>query len=248
MSEVFKTLNAINVNENTEKKNGLTYLSWSWAWTELKKVYPNAIYQIRHFDGKPYLYDENLGYMVMTEMTVDGITHEMWLPVMDGANKAMKDKPYTYKVKNQNFRYATLNASDGKYYDKYGNEQTEYIEKEVASATMFDINTAIMRCLTKNISMFGLGLYIYAGEDLPEESEERKEEKKKEAEVKKQAADIAKMKIAPVKVQVMKKKCADDGIPEEKVLKLYKIKSFEDMTENQFRNASDHWQEIKEMK
>jgi lipopolysaccharide/colanic/teichoic acid biosynthesis glycosyltransferase len=86
--------------------------------------------------------------MVMTEMTVDGITHEMWLPVMDGANKAMKDKPYTVK--------------------------TKYKEMEVQPATMFDINTAIMRCLTKNISIFGLGLYIYAGEDLPEESEEKK--------------------------------------------------------------------------
>ena len=232
MGEVFKILNAINVNENTEKKNGLTYLSWAWAWAELKKVYPDATYQIRHFEGRPYLHDANLGYMVMTEMTVDGITHEMWLPVMDGANKAMKDEPYTYEVKE----YA-----NGKW---TGN----YVEKWVLPATMFDINTAIMRCLTKNIAMFGLGLYIYAGEDLPEESEERKAEAKKEAELKKQATDIAKMKIAPVKVQLMKKKCADDGIPEEKVLKLYKIKSFEDMTENQFRNASDHWQEIKGMK
>ena len=239
MGEVFKILNAINVNENTEKKNGLTYLSWAWAWAELKKVYPDATYQIRHFEGRPYLYDANLGYMVMTEITIDGITHEMWLPVMDGANKAMKDEPYTYEVKE----YVN------------GRWTGDYVEKVVASATMFDINTAIMRCLTKNIAMFGLGLYIYAGEDLPEESEERKaeakkkaEDKKKEAELKKQATDIAKMKIAPVKVQLMKKKCADDGISEEKVLKLYKIKSFEDMTENQFRNASDHWQEIKEMK
>ena len=73
------------------------------------------------------------------------------------------------------------------------------------------------------------------------------EEKKKEAEMEKQAADIAKMKIAKVKVDVIKKRCADDGIPEEKVLKLYKISSFEEMTENQFRNASDNWKKIKEM-
>ena len=150
MCEVFKKLNAVNVNENTEKKNGLTYLSWAWAWAELKKVYPSATYKIRQFDGKPYLYDENLGYMVMTEMTVEDITHEMWLPVMDGANKAMKAEPYTV--------------------------QTKYKEITVQPATMFDINTAIMRCLTKNIAMFGLGLYIYAGEDLPEDSEERQEE------------------------------------------------------------------------
>lgn len=221
MGEVFKTLNAINVNENTEKKNGLTYLSWAWAWAELKKVYPDATYQIRHFDGRPYLYDENLGYMVMTEITIEGITHEMWLPVMDGANKAMKDKAYTGKK--------------GKY------------EFTVQPATMFDINTSIMRCLTKNIAMFGLGLYIYAGEDLPEESEERKEEEKKKAEMEQKTSEIAKMRISAVKVDVLKKRCADDNVPEERVLKLYKLKSFENMTEEQFRHASDYWQNIKEM-
>lgn len=80
-----------------------------------------------------------------------------------------------------------------------------------------------------------------------EEYHNQIEEKKKEAEMEKQAAEIAKMKIASVKVDVIKKRCADDGIPEEKVLKLYKIKSFEEMTENQFRNASDNWSKIKEM-
>ena len=89
----------------------------------------------------------------------------------------MKDEPYTYKVKNPNFKYAKLDEADGKYYDKYGNEQKEYNEKGVEKATMFDINTAIMRCLVKNIAMFGLGLYIYAGEDLPQE--EKKEEEPK---------------------------------------------------------------------
>lgn len=144
-----------NVNEYTEKKNGLTYLSWTYAWKEFKKVYPKAEYQIRHWDGKPYLYDENLGYMVETtiyngedEHGPEGTEYSMWLPVMNGANKAMKDKPYTYTVKNY----------------KTGNTE----EKTVEAATMFDINTSIMRCLVKNIAMFGLGLYIYAGEDLPD--------------------------------------------------------------------------------
>ncbi len=90
--------------------------------------------------------------MVFTKVTIEGLTHEMWLPVMDGANKAMKAKQYTYK--------------------------TKYAEKTVEPATMFDINKTIMRCLVKNLAMFGLGLYIYAGEDLPEESEEQKEAKK----------------------------------------------------------------------
>ena len=212
MSEAFKKLNAINVNENTEKKNGLTYLSWAWAWTELKKVYPDATYQIRQFDGKPYLYDENLGYMVMTEMTVDGITHEMWLPVMDGANKAMKDKPYTVK--------------------------TKYKEMEVQPATMFDINTAIMRCLTKNISMFGLGLYIYAGEDLPEVDEEQK---KAEAEAKKIETQI----IPSAKVSVLRGMCEKDKVSTDTITTLYKVKALEELTEKQFRNIVGHWNEIK---
>jgi hypothetical protein len=140
----FEKLLQLNVNDKVEKKNGLSYLSWSFAWSNFKKEYPTATYKVRTFEnGLPYIYDANTGYMVFTEVTVDGLTHEMWLPVMDGANKAMKSEPYTYK--------------------------TKYGEKEVVAATMFDINKTIMRCLVKNLAMFGLGLYIYAGEDLPEE-------------------------------------------------------------------------------
>lgn len=143
---VFETLNNANVNGHTEEKNGLTYLSWAWAWAEVKKIYPEANYTIEKFNGVPYIYDENTGYMVYTTVTIEGITHEMWLPVMDGANKAMKARPYTYTVKKYN----------------------KLEEKTVAAATMFDVNKTIMRCLVKNLAMFGLGLYIYAGEDLPE--------------------------------------------------------------------------------
>lgn len=165
---VFQTLNAINVNEKTEDKNGLTYLSWAWAWSEVKKIYPEANYEIVKFDGLPYVYDDDTGYMVYTRVTIGDITHEMWLPVMDSANNAMKSRPYKYSVKNPNFKYAKREA-DGVYRDRYGNEQPQYIEKVVGAATMFDINRTVMRCLTKNLAMFGLGLYIYAGEDLPEE-------------------------------------------------------------------------------
>ena len=152
---IFKKLNAINVNDKVEQKsNGsvkLSYLSWAWAWGELVKVYPDAVYEIERFEGKPYFYDENLGYMVFTKLTIENITHEMWLPVMDGSNKAMKKDSY-------------------KYTTKYG-------EKTVEPASMFDINKTIMRCLVKNIAMFGLGLYIYAGEDLPENVSEKPETK-----------------------------------------------------------------------
>lgn len=156
--EHFNKLFAINCNDKTEKKNNgsteLTYLSWCYAWSEIKKLYPNARYEILKFgDNKlPYVFDEKTGYMVFTRVEIEDIEHEMWLPVMDSANKAMKDKPYKYTVKKFNAK----------------TKQYELVEKEVQPATMFDINKTIMRCLTKNLAMFGLGLYIYAGEDLPE--------------------------------------------------------------------------------
>lgn len=156
----FEKLFAINCNDKTEKKNNgsakLTYLSWCYAWAEVKKIYPNANYDILKFGENklPYVYDEKTGYMVFTRVEIEGVEHEMWLPVLDSANKAIKDKPYKYKVKE---------------YD-YGKWTGNYVEKTVEPATMFDINKTIMRCLTKNLAMFGLGLYIYAGEDLPEDN------------------------------------------------------------------------------
>ncbi|AUR91937.1 single-strand annealing protein [Vibrio phage 1.167.O._10N.261.51.F2] len=151
-NDIFKTLHAINVNGRTEKKGKLTYLSWAWAWAEVCKIYPDANYTVDEHDGKPYLYDENLGYLVSTKVTIDGKTIPMSLPVMDGANNAMKSVRYSYKVKEWVGGRATGN----------------YIDKFVEPATMFDINKTMMRCLVKNLAMFGLGLYIYAGEDLPE--------------------------------------------------------------------------------
>ena len=147
----FELLSKINCNNKTEKKNGLTYLSWAWAWGITKENFPSANYRVVQYNGKPYLYDEYLGYIVTTEVTINGETIPMNLPVMDGANKAQKNVQYSYKV---------AEWANGK---KTGN----MIDKFVEAATMFDINTAIMRCLTKNLAMFGLGHYIYAGEDLP---------------------------------------------------------------------------------
>lgn len=184
---VFETLREINVNDHTDDKNGLTYLSWAWAVDEVTKQYPGMKYDIwRDGQGKPFLYIPELGYMVFTTVTIEGETKMMWLPVMDGANKAMKSEPYHYLVKNKNFKWAKLNPNDGRYYDKYGNEQPEYLDKVCEAATMFDINTAIMRCLVKNFAMFGLGLYIYAGEDLPEQQETPEEQRERAEQAAKQ--------------------------------------------------------------
>lgn len=150
--QTFELLSAINVNDKVEKKSNLTYLSWAWAWAEVKKACPDATYSVitDPNTNKPYFYDENLGYMVITEVTINGETLGMWLPVMDGANKAMMAKPYTYKG------------------NAWVSGKKVEVDKTVEAATMFDINKTLMRCLTKNLAMFGLGLYIYAGEDLPE--------------------------------------------------------------------------------
>lgn len=144
--ELFKKFVQLNVNEHTETKNDLTYLSWAWAWQKTLSICPTATYEIKKFTNEisgvqlPYL-ESSLGFMVFTSVTINGLTREMWLPVMDNANKSMKHEAYTYQTKGG--------------------------EKRVEAATMFDINKTIMRCLTKNLAMFGLGIYIYAGEDLP---------------------------------------------------------------------------------
>ncbi len=122
----FEEVYAINVNDKTEKKGSLTYLSWAFAWAEFKKVYPDATYKVNPFDGTFCSGNEKMGYMVQTEVTAGDKTYEMWLPVMDMRNNT------------------------------------------VLQPKMTEINKAIMRCLTKNLAMFGLGLYIYAGEDLPD--------------------------------------------------------------------------------
>lgn len=154
---VFATLNTIDCSEHVEKKKidrvELSYLSWAWAWSEVKKRYPDASYTVYKDEQKrPYIEDPDFGIMCYTTVTIKGETMEMWLPVMDGANKAMRRTPYTYTVRD--FKTNTTQ------------------NKTVAAATMFDINKTIMRCLVKNLAMFGLGLYIYAGEDLPESDDE----------------------------------------------------------------------------
>ena len=145
----FQQLYTLNLNDKVENKNGLTYLSWANAWAAFKMVYPNATYRIikNPQTNLPYFADET-GIMVYTEITADHQTYEMWLPVMDASNKAMKLKAYTYQVWDKTNR--------------------KYVERKVEAASMFDINKTVMRSLVKNLAMFGLGLYIFAGEDMPE--------------------------------------------------------------------------------
>ena len=97
----FQSLYELDVNHKTESKSGLKYLSWAFAWAEFKKVYPDATYDTDLYDGKPFLYDGSLGYMVSTKVTVGELTIPMHLPVLDGANKAQKAVDYNTKPSTQ---------------------------------------------------------------------------------------------------------------------------------------------------
>lgn len=192
-NSVFETLFSINVGNHIEKKNGLSYLSWPYAWAEVKKHFPDAIYSVKLFgeNNLPYIYDENTGYMVFTSVTISNLTHEMWLPVMDNSNKSMKSVKYTYS------NHYRKNAC-------------------VEAASMFDINKAIMRCLVKNLAMFGLGLYIYSGEDLPENESEK----------------ISNLHVKSLKKLITNFENSDKLL--ENILKNYSVEKLEDISEKQY--------------
>jgi hypothetical protein len=115
-----------NVNEHVEKKNGLSYLSWAWAWAEALKADPKASYKIEMFNCKCYM-EINGTAMVFVTVTMFDKPMTCQLPVMDYRNKA------------------------------------------IPNPDAFAVNTAIMRCMTKALALHGLGLYLYSGEDVPEE-------------------------------------------------------------------------------
>lgn len=125
----FNELNTVNVSDKVEKKNGLSYLSWAWAWGELKKLHPTANYKVyENEQGWNYFTDGKTGW-VKTGVTVDGLEHIEYLPIMDFRNKSIP----------------------------------------LEQITSFEVNKTIQRSLTKAVARHGLGLYIYAGEDLPED-------------------------------------------------------------------------------
>jgi hypothetical protein len=120
-----ENLLSIDVSARTEKKANLTYLSWAWAWDFALRADPAAVYEIKLFDGKPFV-DINGTAMVMVAVTMFGKTITCQLPVMDHRNKA------------------------------------------ITKPDAFQVNTSIMRCMTKGLALHGLGLNIYVGEDLQE--------------------------------------------------------------------------------
>ena len=139
LENTFIKLNAINVSDHVERKNGLSYLSWPFAWSELKTLYPRSYYTIyENSEGRNYHHDGKTCW-VKTGITLvtdeENLEHIEYLPIMD-------------------FRNASI---------------------PLERVTSFDVNKAIQRSLTKAVARHGVGLYIYAGEDLPEDTKQQKE-------------------------------------------------------------------------
>ena len=144
MTNYFTKLNNVNVNDKTEKKNELTFLSWAYAWGEIKKRHPDATYTVYEREDGCIYWTDGRTCWVRTGVTVNGLEHIEYLPVMDTRNKSIP----------------------------------------LENVTSFEVYKAIQRSLTKACARHGLGLYIYAGEDLPEE------EKAAAAEAAKQEKDL----------------------------------------------------------
>lgn len=177
----FNELNKIDVNDKIEKKNGLSYLSWAYAWGELKKRYPEATYTIyENAQGLNYHTDGRTAW-VKTGVTVEGIEHIEYLPVMDYRNNSIS----------------------------------------VDKLTSFDVNKAIQRSLTKAVARHGLGLYIYAGEDLPSDDKQAPSETKAKtsAKAKTPAADTTGADMQRKLIDL----CKDHGLNLNDICKQYKI-------------------------
>jgi len=165
---VFETLNKINVNDKTEKKGNLTYLSWAWAWGEVKKAYPDATFTIYEREtefGPVNYFTDGRTCWVKTGMTINGLEHIEELPVMDFSNKSLP----------------------------------------LSAVTSTAVNKAIQRSLTKAAARHGLGLYIYAGEDLPEEEASAVKEAKK--------AKAKETPLPPVKTDAPSQVIETDKLP-----------------------------------
>lgn len=226
-NNTFKTLSQINVNGMVEKKqtggSTLTYLSWASAWQVAKENFPDIEYEIEKNPetGLPYWYDPLTGYMVFTKVSLGDQTHEMWLPVMDGTNHAMKAEPYEV--------------------------QTKYKKFTVQAATMTDINKTIMRCLVKNLSIFGLGLYIYRGEDLPIDTEQSQPAQPANKPIEKAAQAKDKRPVTKQMVDIIKDTIKEYGVTEDFILKAYKVCKLEDLKVYQAKHIEKNIGKLSEM-
>jgi hypothetical protein len=192
MAKWFEELSAVNVNEHIKQKNGLNYLSWMWAWQELKKRYPLSYATVHETEDGMLVWRDPIGGHVKTSVTL------VWIEEDSEGNEVQKEHTATEYLPVMDFR----------------NKAVPY---ENIDAMM--VNKTIQRSLTKCIARMGLGSYIFVDEDLPEE--EKKQEKKKQAEkseldkVNLECFNLAKKKSATnnEKVTELCKKYVSNGNP-----------------------------------
>lgn len=198
MSNYFTELFEINVSDKIEQKNGLSYVSWAYAWGELKKKHPDATYTVyENADGMFYHTDGKTCW-VKTGVTVNGIEHIEYLPVMDFRNKSI--------------------SAD--------------------NVTSFDVNKTVQRSLTKAIARHGLGLYVYAGEDLPEAENEAPKEEPKKKKTKQSAEERAKLEtINDGGVDYLENLIKEYGTDKDALMAFYKVESLYDLTTAQFNHC-----------
>lgn len=211
MSSVFETLNNINVNGHTELKGRLTYLSWAWAWAEVKKAYPDATYTIYEAENGCFYHTDGNTCWVKTGVTINGLEHIEYLPVMNNVNKSIP----------------------------------------LQAVTSTDVNKAIQRSLTKACARHGLGLYIYAGEDLPEAEmpEDMKNTRPAPTKAEQQAdakkADVINDNFGLDKVELatdeqvrkLQEACFALGYEESKIAETFRVKDLKHMTSKAVENA-----------
>lgn len=146
---IFKQLSNIDISKLVQKKDNFSYLSWM-ASLALASAEHDVAYEVWRDPNThlPYTYDPAMGYMVYTLVTIKGETKPMWMPVLDHANKPMKAEEYKYTKK------------------KWVSGKKVEVTATCEAATMWDINRSIMRCLAKNLAVFGLGYSVYVNEDI----------------------------------------------------------------------------------
>jgi len=179
MSAVFETLNAINVGDKIEKKGRFSYLSWAWAWAEVKKRFPDVNYTVYKNDNGWNYHTDGKTAWVEVGVTIDGIEYIEMLPIMNNNNASLP----------------------------------------LESINSFVVNKSIKRCLTKALAFHGLGLYIYAGEDLPEDENEKKTESKSAIKNEELASDELVLEFSKVLSNEQKKA----------VFEKYKIEKVQDL-------------------
>jgi hypothetical protein len=176
-ASIWATLSQVDVSDRIEKKQNLSFLSWSWAWGTLMEHYPQAEYSFQ----EPAEAQRDGSVMVYCTVTIDGLSRQMWLPVMDFKNQA------------------------------------------ISNPDAVQVNKAKMRCLVKCLAMFGLGHYIYAGEDLPSAEADKAAEKMKQQQNPPKMNDETHAEI----VKLMASTKADES----EFLKYFKVDSISDLTQ-----------------